>query len=131
MRNLTKALHSTEVFGHCTSHQSGPYPGSPTLKYSFSNCYRYKKTVPQLLIRWNVQKDYITIPKSTKPERIQENADIFDFTISDGDMKTLVRFIKLTGATATKAIFRFHQHYEVNYDFGMGPCDYSSLFCCC
>ncbi|KAL9975468.1 hypothetical protein ACROYT_G012629 [Oculina patagonica] len=50
---------------------------------------RYKKTVPQLLIRWSVQKDYITIPKSTKPERIQENADIFDFTISDEDMKTL------------------------------------------
>lgn len=50
---------------------------------------RYKKTVPQLLIRWSFQKDYITIPKSSKPERIQENADIFDFTISDEDMKTL------------------------------------------
>ena len=64
-----------------------------TLNYSTS--YRYKKTVPQLLIRWSIQKDYITIPKSTKPERIQENADIFDFTISDEDMKTLVRCIKL------------------------------------
>ena len=53
--------------------------------------------MPQLLIRWSVQKDYITIPKSTKPERIQENADIFDFTISDEDMKTLVSFVKQTG----------------------------------
>lgn len=50
---------------------------------------RYKKTVPQLLIRWSVQKNFITIPKSSKPERIQENADIFNFTISDEDMKTL------------------------------------------
>ena len=58
----------------------------------FENRCRYKKTVPQLLIRWSFQKDYITIPKSSKPERIQENADIFDFTISDEDMKTLVGF---------------------------------------
>ena len=58
----------------------------------FENRCRYKKTVPQLLIRWSFQKDYITIPKSSKPERIQENADIFDFTINDEDMKTLVGF---------------------------------------
>ena len=58
----------------------------------FENRCRYKKTVPQLLIRWSFQKDYITIPKSSKPERIQENANIFDFTISDEDMKTLVGF---------------------------------------
>ncbi|KAJ7337194.1 hypothetical protein OS493_010051 [Desmophyllum pertusum] len=50
---------------------------------------RYKKTVPQLLIRWSFQKGYITIPKSSKPERILENADIFNFTISDEDMKAL------------------------------------------
>lgn len=50
---------------------------------------RYNKSVPQLLIRWSVQKNYITIPKSSKPERIQENADVFDFSISDDDMKTL------------------------------------------
>ncbi|KAJ7337195.1 hypothetical protein OS493_010052 [Desmophyllum pertusum] len=50
---------------------------------------RYKKTVPQLLIHWSVQKHYITIPKSSKPERILENADIFDFTISKEDMAIL------------------------------------------
>jgi len=37
-----------------------------------------------------VQKNYITIPKSIKQERILENADIFDFAISDEDMKKLV-----------------------------------------
>lgn len=56
------------------------------------NC-RYEKTVPQLLIRWSVQKNYITIPKSTKPERILENTKVFDFTINDKDMRTLVGFI--------------------------------------
>jgi len=56
---------------------------------------RYKKTVPQLLIRWSVQKNYITIPKSTKPERILENANVFDFTISDKEMRTLVGLLHL------------------------------------
>jgi len=52
--------------------------------------------VPQLLIHWSVQKNYITIPKSTKPERILENTNVFDFTISDKDMTTLVGLISLT-----------------------------------
>ena len=52
---------------------------------------KYNKSVPQLLIRWSVQKNYITIPKSSEPERIQENADVFDFSITDDDMRTLVR----------------------------------------
>lgn len=43
------------------------------------------------MIRWSFQKDYITIPKSSNPERIKENSDIFDFVISDEDMKELVR----------------------------------------
>lgn len=62
---------------------------------SFSNnlsaSFRYNKTIPQVLIRWSVQKNYITIPKSSKQERILENGGIFDFTISEEDMKTLVR----------------------------------------
>jgi len=44
------------------------------------------------MIRWSVQKDYITIPKSATHERIVENTDLFDFTISDEDMKILVSY---------------------------------------
>ena len=36
------------------------------------------------------RKSYITIPKSSKPERIQQNANVFYFSISKDDMKTLV-----------------------------------------
>ncbi|XP_031568628.1 uncharacterized protein LOC116303257 [Actinia tenebrosa] len=50
---------------------------------------RYNKTVPQLLNRWSVQKQFVTIPKSVKPDRIMENAQIFDFVISDKDMQVL------------------------------------------
>jgi diketogulonate reductase-like aldo/keto reductase len=50
---------------------------------------KYDKSVAQLLIRWSLQHDIITIPKSSRAERIQENARVFDFEISDEDMKKM------------------------------------------
>lgn len=50
---------------------------------------RCQKTVPQVLLRWSIQKNYITIPKTSKKERILENSDIFDFALSAEDMKIL------------------------------------------
>ena len=52
--------------------------------------FRYGKTVPQVLLRWSLQKNYVTIPKTSRKERIVENADVFDFVLSEGDMKILV-----------------------------------------
>jgi diketogulonate reductase-like aldo/keto reductase len=43
----------------------------------------------QILIRWTLQKDVVVIPKSSRKERIQENADVFDFVISTEDMDRL------------------------------------------
>jgi len=48
--------------------------------------------VAQLMIRWSVQKGYITIPKSSKEERVLENAAVFDWTISEDDIQILVRY---------------------------------------
>ncbi len=50
---------------------------------------KYGKTESQLMLRWGLQHKAIVIPKSSNPERIKENADIFDFNISDEDMKIL------------------------------------------
>lgn len=47
---------------------------------------KYKKSVAQLIVRWNLQKGVVVIPKSVKKERIIENTDVFDFSISDEDM---------------------------------------------
>ncbi|HEX9018414.1 MAG TPA: aldo/keto reductase [Anaerolineaceae bacterium] len=50
---------------------------------------RHGKTVGQVVLRWNVQRGVVVIPKSTHKERIQENLDIFDFELSDGDMEQI------------------------------------------
>ncbi|MFC2949639.1 aldo/keto reductase [Virgibacillus sediminis] len=50
---------------------------------------KHGKTVAQVVLRWDLQNGVITIPKSTKEHRIKENADIFDFSLSDEDMERI------------------------------------------
>lgn len=47
---------------------------------------RIGKTAAQVTIRWMLQKDVVTIPKSTHEHRIRENADVFDFSLSKEDI---------------------------------------------
>ena len=47
---------------------------------------KYGKTPVQVVLRWDIQKEVVTIPKSVTPERIISNADIFDFELSPEDM---------------------------------------------
>ncbi|KAG9323959.1 hypothetical protein KVV02_003230 [Mortierella alpina] len=53
---------------------------------------KYSKSPAQILIRWSLQKGYIVLPKSANKERIEQNADVFDFDIADGDMNLLDSF---------------------------------------
>jgi len=55
---------------------------------------KYKKTIAQLVLRWDLQKGVVTIPKSSKKQRIVDNAAIFDFSISKDDMAVLDRLDK-------------------------------------
>jgi diketogulonate reductase-like aldo/keto reductase len=50
---------------------------------------KYNKSVAQVLIRWSLQRGFVCIPKSVKEERIRENGDVFDFNISEDDMKAM------------------------------------------
>lgn len=50
---------------------------------------KYNKTVAQIVLRWDLQKGVVTIPKSSQKERIISNAAIFDFELSPEDMHRL------------------------------------------
>ncbi|MEX0314826.1 MAG: aldo/keto reductase [Allomuricauda sp.] len=58
----------------------------PELK-SLAN--KYQKTVAQIVLRWDLQKGVITIPKSSNKERIISNADIFDFELTEEDIQLM------------------------------------------
>jgi diketogulonate reductase-like aldo/keto reductase len=47
------------------------------------------KTPAQIMIRWGLQQGQTMIPKSVNPVRIRQNADVFDFTLSDKQMRLL------------------------------------------
>ena len=55
-----------------------------------------------MLLRWCVQRELVVLPKSTHRERIEENAQVFDFALSDDDMAALDA-LDDTGGTASRA----------------------------
>ncbi len=64
---------------------------------------KYNKTVAQVILRWQLQRGIVVIPKSTHKERMAQNLDVFDFTLSSEDMQAIA-------ALDTKTSFFFsHQ----------------------
>lgn len=52
---------------------------------------KYGKTAAQAALRWNVQRGVVVIPKSVHKNRIEQNIDIWDFTLSDEDMSEITK----------------------------------------
>jgi diketogulonate reductase-like aldo/keto reductase len=52
---------------------------------------KYGKTAAQVVLRWNVQRGVVIIPKSTKPARMAQNMDIWDFELSEEDMAVIAK----------------------------------------
>lgn len=50
---------------------------------------KYGKTAAQVSLRWLIQRGIVAIPKSTHPERMAANMDIFDFELSEADMQAI------------------------------------------
>ena len=46
---------------------------------------KYNKTVAQIVLRWLVEQDIVVLAKTVRPERMEENLDVFDFSLDDED----------------------------------------------
>lgn len=65
---------------------------------------KYGKTAAQVILRWDMQRNVVAIPKSTHIERMEQNFDIFDFELSEEDMAKI--------ATLDKKQSSFFSHYD-------------------
>ncbi len=50
---------------------------------------RYRRTPAQILIRWNLQCGNAVISRSSDPDRVAANLDVFDFELAEADMTAL------------------------------------------
>lgn len=55
---------------------------------------KYGKTTAQVMLRWQIQRGIVVIPKSTHYERMVENLNVFDFALSDEDMSVIATLDK-------------------------------------
>ena len=65
---------------------------------------KYGKRAAQVILRWHLQRGVVVIPKSTHIERMQENWNVFDFTLSEEDMAKIAALDTKTSA--------FFSHYD-------------------
>ncbi len=93
---LHPKLTQTSLVKYCKDHNivvesyspfgKGALLKDPTLE-KIAN--KYNVSIAQLIVRWILQQEIICIPKSDKPERIKQNADVYNFVISEEDMRQI------------------------------------------
>ncbi len=67
---------------------------------------KHGKTTAQVMLRWNIQRGVIVLPKSTHKERMIQNLDVFDFNLTEEDMDTIAVLDTKTSV--------FFSHYDPN-----------------
>ena len=67
---------------------------------------KYGKTPAQVMLRWALQRNIVVLPKSTHKERMIQNLDVFDFTLTDEDMSAIAALDTNTSS--------FFSHYDPN-----------------
>jgi 2,5-diketo-D-gluconate reductase A len=88
------ALQQRELREFCWDHDIVPEAYSPLARGEVLShpviaelAAKHGRSPAQVILRWHIQEGNIVIPKSTTPARIKENLEIFDFELSEDDMK--------------------------------------------
>jgi diketogulonate reductase-like aldo/keto reductase len=92
-------LYLKDVLQYCNEHNIQLQSYSPLTRGKKFNdkrllqlCKKYNKTPAQIILRWNIEHNISTIPKSSDKNRLQENFDIFDFSLSKEDVSLMDGF---------------------------------------
>ena len=76
---------------------------------------KYNKTAAQVALRWLTQRGIVAIPKSSHKERMAQNIDIFDFSLSDDDMAQIARMNQHDAGTRDFGDPQFVKYLIENY----------------
>lgn len=103
----------TEAWGPFAEGKNGIFTNETLV----SIAQKYGKSTAQVILRWNIQRGVVVIPKSVKKERMKQNFDIFDFALNDEDMQKISQmdtkdslFIDHYSAEATKFLNEYKIH---------------------
>ncbi len=94
---FTPRLTQVELREYCDRHRIVVEAWSPLMRGEVFEidelkeiAKKHKKTVAQVVLRFNIQSNIVVFPKSITPSRIKENFEIFDFELSDDELKTIL-----------------------------------------
>lgn len=89
-------FNQKELLSYCKSEEIAVQAYAPLARGAYLHSQllleigsRYQKTTAQIGLRWLVQQGVSAIPKSTHKDRILENADIFDFSLTEEEMNAI------------------------------------------
>lgn len=84
-----------EIVNYCKDHRIIVEAWSPLIRGKLEHplllelAASYNKTPAQILLRWSIQHGFLPLPKTTSRQRMLENADIFDFELTDEDIEMM------------------------------------------
>ena len=97
-------IDQTKVRQACAQHHIGLVAYSPIAKGAIKKDqtlkrigWVHRKSPAQVCLRWLVQQDVSAIPRTSRIERLSENLDIFDFTLSDDEMADIFALASASG----------------------------------
>jgi len=96
---FTPWLFNAELLAYCNQNNIQLQSYSPITRAKKFNdprlialCEKYNKTPAQVILRWNIEHGISTIPKTSGRARLQENFDIWDFSLSKADVEQMDGF---------------------------------------